>query len=67
MQIREGDEIEIVKDFCPNNPVNIVVSRIEILSISVRGEDIVIVARRHKTYTIENYSGENAYKSSAAV
>lgn len=65
-QIREGDEVDVVKSFSPDNLENLVISRIEMLSARVDDEEehIIIVARRFKSLTIENYPGVDCYKSS---
>lgn len=64
--MHQDDEIDVIKSICPNNPENIVVSRIEILEMAVRDEQIVITARRNKSLTIENYPPPNTFKSSTA-
>lgn len=66
LQIREGDEIDVIKSFSPDNPENLVIARIEMLSARVDNEEehIIIVARRFKSLTIENYPGADCYKSS---
>lgn len=65
-QLKEGDEVDVIKGICPKNPNNVVVSRVEVLSMKVRDEQIVIIAKRHKTYTIENYPGADAFKGDVA-
>lgn len=62
-QVKLNDEIDVVKSYCPLNPLNIIVARIEILNTAVRDEKIIVTARRHKNYTIDNYEGSNAFKS----
>lgn len=66
--MREGDELDVIKNVSPDNPDNLVISRIEVLSARAdeNEENIIIIARRFKTLTIENYSGPDAYKSSGS-
>lgn len=66
LQIREGDEIDVVKSLSPDNPENLIISRIEMLSARVddNEEHIIVVARRFKSLTVGNYAGANCYKSS---
>lgn len=61
-QIKTGDEIDVIKEFSPVNPANIVVSRIEVLSVVPNTEDITVVMRRYKSLTIENYEAENVWR-----
>lgn len=65
-QVKNDDEIDVIKSVSPLNPDNLVVSRIELLSSKVSDDEehIIIVARRFKSLTIENYPGQNVYKSS---
>lgn len=64
-QIKNGDEIDIIKEFSPLNPEHLIVSRIEILSIQPNSEDITVVMRRFKSLTIENYEAENVWKGNS--
>lgn len=67
-QVREGDEIDVVKSFCPENPENLSISRVELLQLTVDQEEekIKVIARRFKTLSIENYPGTESYKATAA-
>lgn len=62
-QVKTGDEIDVIKEFSSLNPENIVVSRIEILSVEPNSEDITVILRRFKLLTIENYAAENAWRA----
>lgn len=68
-QIREGDEVDVIKGFHPTNPENLLVSRIEVLSTKVDNDEefIILIARRTKSLTIENYPSANCYKSSEQI
>lgn len=46
------------------NNEHLIVSRIEILTATANEEDISLTIRKFKNLTIENYSGQNIYKSS---
>lgn len=61
-----NDEVDLVKTLSPDNPNNLIVSRIELLSAkgNLEKEHIEIIVRRNKSLLIENYAGVNAYKSS---
>ncbi|KFB47483.1 AGAP001007-PA-like protein [Anopheles sinensis] len=54
------DEIDVVRGPSPSNPNHLIVSRVEILSVTPRAENIAVVIRRNKSLTIENYS-DGAY------
>lgn len=60
-QLKVGDEVDIIKGISPKNPNHLIVVRIEILEIKVVDEKIVIIVRRYKAYTIENYPGADAF------
>lgn len=64
-QVRDGDEIDIIKSVSPNNPNHIYVSRVEILSVKPEEENIVVSARRFKSLLIENYE-EDPYKGNSS-
>ncbi|XP_058118393.1 mitochondrial transcription rescue factor 1 [Anopheles ziemanni] len=54
------DEIDVVRGPSPSNPNHLIVSRVEILSVTPRAENIAVVIQRNKSLTIENYS-DGAY------
>ncbi|KAG4080218.1 hypothetical protein HA402_008289 [Bradysia odoriphaga] len=56
------DEIDVIKGLCPSNNDHIVVSRLVLVKAKANEVDISIGFRKYKNLTIENYSGENAYK-----
>lgn len=57
ISVKEGDEIDIIKNISSANPDFLIVARIEILSYSATDdkEAIEIKIRRCKTLTVENY------------
>lgn len=54
--------MDVVKGFSPLNKEHLIVSRLEIVKATANDEDISIGLRRCKNLTIENYSGQHAYK-----
>uniref|UniRef100_A0A182JKX1 Mitochondrial transcription rescue factor 1 C-terminal domain-containing protein n=1 Tax=Anopheles atroparvus TaxID=41427 RepID=A0A182JKX1_ANOAO len=62
-QLDVNDEIDVVREPSPTNPDHLVVSRVEIVSVTPQAENFAVVLRRHKSLTIENYS-EGSYGSS---
>ncbi|XP_037809554.1 mitochondrial transcription rescue factor 1 [Lucilia sericata] len=67
VQLYEGDEIDVIRGFSQQNPSHLVVSRVIILSASEREEGYSVNLRRYKSLLVENYSGVNAFKSSAVA
>ncbi|XP_018323671.1 uncharacterized protein C6orf203 [Agrilus planipennis] len=59
--VNEGDELDIIKGTDINNPKFLTVGRVEILSVTPKGEGFYVKLRRCKTLTIENY--EDPWKS----
>ncbi|XP_053678189.1 mitochondrial transcription rescue factor 1 [Anopheles nili] len=55
-QLEPGDEIDVVRGPSPSNPEHLVVSRVEILSVTPRTENLAVSLRRHKSLVIENYT-----------
>ncbi|XP_050437539.1 mitochondrial transcription rescue factor 1 [Adelges cooleyi] len=51
-----GDEVDLIKGPSPNNPDFLLVSRIEILSANLDGDELLVKLRRFKTLLINNYS-----------
>lgn len=64
MQLSVGDEIDVIRGFSSQNPSLLTVSRVEILTAADKEENIAVQLRRYKSLLIENYKGNNAYKSS---
>lgn len=64
LQVRLGDEIDVVKMVSPKNPEHLYVSRVEILTIVPSEENISVTARRFKNLLIENYE-DDPYKGSS--
>ncbi|XP_037027600.1 mitochondrial transcription rescue factor 1 [Bradysia coprophila] len=62
--LRLQDEVDIIKGLSPLNKEHLIVSRLVIVKAKANEEDISIGLRRYKNLTIENYSGQNAYKQS---
>uniref|UniRef100_A0A1B0AWM5 Uncharacterized protein n=1 Tax=Glossina palpalis gambiensis TaxID=67801 RepID=A0A1B0AWM5_9MUSC len=63
-QLNENDEVDVIRGFSQSNPSHLIVSRIVILSATGLDEGCRVNLRRYKGLLIENYSRENAYKSS---
>lgn len=64
LQLNENDEVDVIRGFSQSNPSHLIVSRIVILSTTEVDEGFRVNLRRYKSLLIENYSRENAYKSS---
>lgn len=62
-QIKQGDEIDVIKSVSAKNPDHLNVSRVEIINVTAKEESILITARRFKSLLIENYE-EDPYKAS---
>lgn len=60
--VEVGDEIDLVKGPSPNNPDFLVVSRVEVLSSKLDGDELQVKLRRFKNLLIDNY--DNKWKSS---
>lgn len=58
-----GDEVDLVKGPSPNNPDFLLVSRVEILSAKLDGDELEIKLKRYKNLLIDNY--DNKWKSSS--
>ncbi|TMW53446.1 hypothetical protein DOY81_001444 [Sarcophaga bullata] len=67
VQLNVGDEIDVIRGFSQQNPSHLVISRVVILSAADREEGFSVNLRRYKSLLIENYSGVNSFKSSAAT
>ncbi|XP_038217958.1 mitochondrial transcription rescue factor 1 [Zerene cesonia] len=63
--VREDYEIDVIKGLSPKNPDHILVSRVEVLSMTAKEDSIVITVRRFKNLLIENYE-KDPYKPSTA-
>lgn len=48
-----GDEIDYIKNDCPINPNNQIVSRVEIMSANPKEDTIVVTMKRFKSLTVE--------------
>ncbi|KAG6441226.1 hypothetical protein O3G_MSEX001769 [Manduca sexta] len=59
--VRSGDEVDVIKMVSPNNPEHLYISRVEVINIVPKEENIAITARRFKNLLIENYD-EDPYK-----
>lgn len=60
-----GSEIDVIKSISPHNSDHLYVSRVEVLNIIAKEENIVITVRRFKNLLIENYE-DDPYKASSA-
>ncbi|XP_030026352.2 mitochondrial transcription rescue factor 1 [Manduca sexta] len=59
--VRPGDEVDVIKMVSPNNPEHLYISRVEVINVVPKEENIAITARRFKNLLIENYD-EDPYK-----
>lgn len=64
VQLSVGDEIDVIRGFSTQNQSLLTVSRVEILAAVEKEENIAVQLRRYKSLLIENYKGNNAFKSS---
>uniref|UniRef100_A0A182P7G3 Mitochondrial transcription rescue factor 1 C-terminal domain-containing protein n=1 Tax=Anopheles epiroticus TaxID=199890 RepID=A0A182P7G3_9DIPT len=60
-QLEVEDEIDVVRGPSPSNPDHLVVSRVEIVSVTPRTENLSVTLRRHKSLIIENYKDHGSY------
>lgn len=58
LQVKIGDEVDVMKMVSPNNPDHLYVSRVEILNIAPKEDSISITARRFKHLLIDNYEDD---------
>ncbi|CAH0554928.1 unnamed protein product [Brassicogethes aeneus] len=56
VNIKDGDEIDVIKGVNMNNPKYLNVARIEVLGAAEKGENISVKIRRNKSLLIENYN-----------
>lgn len=61
LKLNIGDEIDVIKGPCHMNPDNLIVARVEILDAKAREDSIIVILRRHKSLTIENYDSNNKW------
>ncbi|XP_052900882.1 mitochondrial transcription rescue factor 1 [Anopheles moucheti] len=60
-QLEVEDEIDVVRGPSPSNPDHLIVSRVEILSVTPRTENLSVTLRRHKSLIIENYQDHGSH------
>lgn len=65
MQVDVGDEIDVVKSFSPSNPEHLLIARVQLLATNEKEEGYRVIMRRFKAIIVENYKGQNAWKSSS--
>jgi len=58
--IEVGDEVDLVKGPSPNNPDFLLVSRVEVLSSKLDGDELEVKLKKYKSLLINNY--ENKWK-----
>jgi len=51
-----GDEIDYIKNESPLNPDHVIISRIQVLSITAKENSIEVKLRRFKSLTVEKYA-----------
>lgn len=59
--LQVGDEVDLVKGPSPNNPDFLLISRVEVLSAKLDGDELEVKLRKFKNLLINNY--ENKWKS----
>uniref|UniRef100_A0A182S350 S4 RNA-binding domain-containing protein n=1 Tax=Anopheles funestus TaxID=62324 RepID=A0A182S350_ANOFN len=60
-QLEVEDEIDVVRGPSPSNPDHLIVSRVEIVSVTPRTENLSVTLRRHKSLIIENYKDHGSH------
>lgn len=60
--VNEGDEVDLIKSVSPANPENLIVARVEILSVAEKPDALDVKVKRWKSLTVENYVGLNRWK-----
>lgn len=50
-----GDEVDLIKGPSPKNPEFLLVSRVEVLSANLDGDELLVKLRKFKNLLIENY------------
>lgn len=50
-----GDEIDLVRGPSPNNPDFLIVSRVEVISSKLDGEELEVKLKKFKSLLINNY------------
>ncbi|VVC24616.1 RNA-binding S4 domain [Cinara cedri] len=58
-----GDEVDLVKGPSPNNPDFLIVSRVEVISTKLDGDELEVKLKKFKSLLVDNY--ENTWKSSS--
>lgn len=56
-----GDEVDLVKGLSSNNPDFLVVSRVEVISVELDGDELEVKLKKFKNLLIDNY--DNKWKS----
>lgn len=59
--LEEGDEIDLVKGPSSNNPDFLLVSRVEVISVKLDGDELEVKLKKFKNLLIDNY--DNKWKS----
>lgn len=50
-----GDEVDLVSGPSPNNPDFLIVSRVEVISAKLDGDELAVKLRKFKKLLINNY------------
>lgn len=58
-----GDEVDLIIGPSPNNPDFLIVSRVEVISAKLDGNELEVKLRKFKRLLIDNY--DNKWKSSS--
>lgn len=56
-----GDEVDLVKGPSSNNPDFLLVSRVEVISVKLDGDELEVKLKKFKNLLIDNY--DNKWKS----
>ncbi|XP_072377476.1 mitochondrial transcription rescue factor 1 [Diabrotica undecimpunctata] len=64
VSVRENDELDVIKGKQTTNSDFLTISRIVLLGIKAEEDIIKLKLRRHKSLTVENYEGRDAWTQS---
>jgi len=56
--VEVGDEVDLIKGPSPNNPDFLLVSRVEVLSAKLDGDELDVKLKKYKSLLINNYANK---------
>lgn len=56
--VEVGDEVDLVSGPSPNNPDFLIVSRVEVISAKLDGDELAVKLRKFKKLLINNYDSK---------